>query len=264
MSMTLSSLPRRSALVADIDSGARRSRSADLPRRAGAPRGSLAPGAVLPRPGRAGNDSVQAWPATSPPGVIGGAVITAARRSAGLTRRTLARRLAVAPATVRAWETGALPLYCVSYDQLRSLARVVGEPGALAGLGLADLVLASQCDLLVAGMLGGFEDYAEVPPVDEEAAGEDARGLLRWALAGDVPDRYRPYAGPGPLLALTDVLRFMTLARSLAAGARGHELAGYGAALVAVAAVRHGNAVPVRDSPPAAKTVTDPAKEADT
>jgi transcriptional regulator with XRE-family HTH domain len=238
MSMTLSSVPRCSVLMADISNGARCSRSAGL-RRTGAPRESLAPGAVLPRPSWVGEAAVQAWPAISPPGVIGGAVIAAARRSAGLTRRALARRMAVAPSTARAWETGALPLYCVSYDQLDSLARVVGESGTAAGLDLADLVLASQCDLLVAGVLGGFEDYAEVPPIDDEPDGKAVRGLLRWAMAGDVPDRYRPYARPGPLLALTDVLRFTTLARSLAAGARGHELADYGAALVAVTGARH-------------------------
>jgi len=189
MSVALNSLPGRSAVVADINSGARRTRSAGLIRRSGSPEGWLPDDAPLPQPGWAGDDSVQAWPATSPPGVIGGAVITAARRSAGLTRRTLARRLAVAAATVRAWETGALPLYCVSYDQLHALARVLSESGTPAELVLADLVLASQCDLLVTGMLGGFEDYAEIPPVDEDSAGEAARGLLRWAMAGDVPDR---------------------------------------------------------------------------
>jgi integrase len=51
-------------------------------------------------------------------------------------------------------------------------------------------------------MLGGFEDYGEVPPVDDESAGESARGLLRWALAGDVPEHYRRHGQAGRLLAV--------------------------------------------------------------
>jgi transcriptional regulator with XRE-family HTH domain len=172
----------------------------------------------------------------SPPGVIGGAVIAATRRSAGLSRRRLARSLTVTPATLRAWETGALPLYYVSYDQLRDLASQLAEPGAA----LDGLLLASQCDLLVAGMLGGFEDYAEVPPVDHESAGESARSLLRWALAGEVPEQYRRHAQSGQLLADTDIGRFRALAANLAAGRQGPELSGYGAALASVAAGRLG------------------------
>jgi hypothetical protein len=51
----------------------------------------------------------------------------------------------------------------------------------------------SRCDLLIAGILRGSEDYAEMPPTDEDAAGEAARSLLRWALTGQVPDKYNPY-----------------------------------------------------------------------
>jgi transcriptional regulator with XRE-family HTH domain len=189
-----------------------------------------------PYAGYAGNQSKHA----SPAGVIGGAVIAAARRSAGLSRRALARRLAVTPATVRAWETGALPLYCVSYDQLRELAYQLSESGALASPALDDLLLASQCDLLVAGMLNGFEDYGEVPPVDDESAGEPARGLLRWALTGDVPEQYRRHAQAGRLLARADIDRFRALARDLATGTQGPELSEYGVALESVSAARPG------------------------
>ena len=87
------------------------------------------------------------------------------------------------------------------------------------GYEIGDLVLASQCDLLMTGMLRGFEDYAEVPPVDVDGAeGEAARDLLRWALSGIVPKRYCPWATVGPLLARQDVIAFTALARSLNAG----------------------------------------------
>ena len=67
------------------------------------------------------------------------------------------------------------------------------------------LMLASQCDLLIVGMLRGFEDYAEVPPVDEDSAeGEAARDLLRWALVGVPPGRYETFAPARPLLATHD------------------------------------------------------------
>jgi hypothetical protein len=101
----------------------------------------------------------------------------------------------------------------------------------------AELVLASQCDLLITGMLQGFEDYAEVPPVDKDGSeGETARGLVRWALTGVAPDRYRPYALASRLLAADDAVAFITVARSLNAGSHGEQLIHYGAALTTLTA----------------------------
>jgi transcriptional regulator with XRE-family HTH domain len=104
----------------------------------------------------------------SPPGVIGGAVINAALRSANLTRRQLARMLAVTPATVRGWENGTIPLFAVSYTQIRQLADALGQSGTRAIPLLTELIIASQCDLLITRMLDGTEDYAEPPPIDED------------------------------------------------------------------------------------------------
>jgi transcriptional regulator with XRE-family HTH domain len=170
----------------------------------------------------------------SAPGVIGGAVIRAARRSANLSEHKLAGMLAVSLTTVRDWENGSRPLYCVRYDQLRRLAEALRQAGAHVGLETSELILASQCDLLIAGILRGFEDYAEVPPIDEDAAGRDARALLRWALTDQPPDRYSPYAPAAPLLAAPDVSFFAAIARDLQAGSHGYHLASYGDALVAL------------------------------
>jgi DNA-binding XRE family transcriptional regulator len=171
----------------------------------------------------------------SPPGVIGAAVIKAARCSAGLTQRRLARMLAVRPAVVRAWETGTTPLFCVDYSEICQLANVLRRAGAQAGTDTAELVLASQCDLLVTGMLDGFEDYAEVPPIDESSsAAEAARQLLRWALAGEVPARYSRYTSPGSLLKDADIPSFAFLAQELQGGSRGHELTSYGTVLISL------------------------------
>lgn len=193
-------------------------------------------GLLMGTPSRTGHHATDSQRVpVSPPGIIGAAVIKAARRSAGLTRRRLARALTTSPATVRAWENGTTPLFGVDYGQICELADGLNQAGAQVGAGSSDLVLASQCDLLVAGMLHGFEDYAEVPPVDEDGTAADAaRDLLRWALAGQVPEPYRPYASPGPLLAKVDVAFFAYLARELQAGSHGHDLTSYGTCLVAL------------------------------
>ena len=57
----------------------------------------------------------------------------AARRSARLTRRRLARAAAVSPATVREWETAPSPLYSVGYRDLRQLAEPLASAGATVG-----------------------------------------------------------------------------------------------------------------------------------
>ena len=184
---------------------------------------------------RTGNRAGEASLPVSPPGVIGGAVIKAARRSAGLTRRQLARTLAVSVRIVHGWENGTCPLFCVGYNRLSHLAGALDEADAKVRYEVGDLVLASQCDLLVIGMLRGFEDYAEVPPVDQDGAESQlARDLLRWALGRTLPERYRPWAPAGPLLARQDVIAFTALARNLNAGSHGDQLASYGAALSAL------------------------------
>jgi len=170
----------------------------------------------------------------SAPGVIGGAAIRAARRSAGLSRQDLARTLAVNADTVRTWENGTRPLFSVRHDQLCQIADALRKVDAQVGRDVGELVLASQCDLLIAGILHGFEDYAEVPHIDDDTEGQAARGLLRWALIEAVPDRYQAYAPTGPLLAKPDVILFAAAARELQAGLYGSDLASYGAALLAI------------------------------
>ena len=172
----------------------------------------------------------------SPPGVIGAAIVQAARRSAHLTRLRLARQLNVSVATVRYWESGTIPLFTLPYGQLQQLAQALDRAGAQVGMKLSDLLLASRCDLLLTGMLHGFEDYAEVPPIEEnsaEAAG--ARSLLRWALAGQVPDRYRQHASSRRLLDKKHIDLIAAIARDLQAESHGADLADFGGALVALA-----------------------------
>jgi transcriptional regulator with XRE-family HTH domain len=170
----------------------------------------------------------------SAPGVIGGAIIQAARKSAGMSRRRLAKMLTVNPDTLRSWEDGTCALFCVPYADLRRLAATLDQAGAKVRCDVAELVLASQCDLLVTGILQGFEDYAEVPPVDEDSTeGDAARDLLRWALVGVLPERFRPFAPARPLLAAQDLTAFTALAERLSASPHNDQLARYGRALTA-------------------------------
>jgi len=170
----------------------------------------------------------------SAPGVIGGAIVRGARKSARMSRRKLARMLAVSSDTVRNWEDGTCPLFCLPYADLCRLAAAFDQAGAKVGCDVAELVLASQCDLLVTGILQGFEDYAEVPPIDEDSTeGKAARDLLGWALAGNLPERYRPFAPARPLLAQNRTA-FTALARELSRGSHGDQLASFGRALAAL------------------------------
>src|ERR1017187_4196757 len=75
----------------------------------------------------------------SAPGVIGAAVIRAARRSADLSRRDLARMLAVSPLTIRTWEDGTRPLFGVRYDQLCQIAAALQKAGARVGQEVGEL-----------------------------------------------------------------------------------------------------------------------------
>jgi len=160
------------------------------------------------------------------PGVIAGAVLRAARHNTGLTRRNLARLLAVPRTTVKRWEHGTSPLYAVDYFTLQRLATATGAE-------LSDLLIGQQCDLLIAGLLSGTEDFADVPPIDEDSpAAETARELLRWALTGRSPTHRHPQAQGHPLLADAHVTRITNVARELAAGTCGQDLASYGTALL--------------------------------
>jgi ribosome-binding protein aMBF1 (putative translation factor) len=68
---------------------------------------------------------VRASGPVSLPGVIGAAVVQAARRSAHLTRQRLAWQLNVSVAAVRSWESGTIPLFAIPYGQIQQLAQAL-------------------------------------------------------------------------------------------------------------------------------------------
>src|SRR5260221_13768341 len=168
----------------------------------------------------------------APPGVIAGAVLRAARLSANSTRGRLARNLRMRRATVRGWEYGTIPLFGVPYGQLCQLAETLNTFGATVGNDLNELFLASQCDVLIIGMLRGEENYAEVPPIGERTPeGATADALLRWAAQGAIPTEYLKLVHATPLLADLDVKRLAEVAHELTSGVFGRDLAAYGTAV---------------------------------
>jgi len=164
-------------------------------------------------------DEVSVFVLESPAGVVAGAVLAAARNSAALTGEDVAGQLGVSGQAIADWESGAQPQCGVRPDQLARLTGVLLKAGADPHI-VADLSLASECDLLVFGLVHGLDDFlAEVPPVDEDEAGTAARDLLRWALAGIVPARYGRHAAlvpAGPLLDAATRTRFEVAAHALA------------------------------------------------
>jgi transcriptional regulator with XRE-family HTH domain len=168
------------------------------------------------------------------PGVIGSAVVAAARCSAGLTRSGLARSLGFRPATVRGWENGEVPLYGVPYTELRRLAQALGRTDAPPGAVLNYLLKAAQWDLLVSEMLAGLADYAELPPIGSDTAqGVVTRDLLAWGFHGIVPDCYREFARPGFLYGACDRLRIAGMLDELRLSTNS-ELAEYSTVLLAL------------------------------
>lgn len=142
--------------------------------------------------------------------------------------------LNVSQATVLTWEDGTMPMFCVGYGQLRALADALTEADARVGWELDELLIASQCDLLVTGMLHGFEDYGEVPAVEGESAEAWAtRGLLCWALTGAAQLQYRPHVVAGRLLAEPDVAHMARIARELQA-LEDSPLSSYGTVLLSL------------------------------
>jgi DNA-binding transcriptional regulator YiaG len=228
-------------VTADLDGPAHRMSVSMMSRRSHAmrvsPRRSRRPSAISAHLAKRPSTRTMRMSAPAPlPGVIGAAVVRAARHSARLSRIGLARRLNVSIATVRGWESGILPLFSVPYGQLQQLAQALADAGAQLGTELGELLLASRCDLLLTGMLNDFEDFAEVPPINGDGAeAESARSLLRWALAGQAPDLYSRYASPHRLLGQKHADRLVAIADDLHAGSRGADLVDFGGILVALA-----------------------------
>jgi transcriptional regulator with XRE-family HTH domain len=134
----------------------------------------------------------------STPGVVAGAVLQAARTSAGLTPAALAATVGADETAVCAWECGSASLATVPYPQIDRLSAALRAAGADHQL-VADLDAALWCDLVIGAVAGDGDDDLACLLADPIACGEVFGEMLIWALIGSVPSRYRQYAADGPL-----------------------------------------------------------------
>lgn len=134
---------------------------------------------------------------TGPPGIVAGAVLRSARRSAGLSTALLAAAIDVDETSITLWETGREPLASVSSPVIERLAAALRRMGAQPVL-VADLFVAAWCDLVLGAIAEG--DDASCLLADPLARDNAFSELLAWAMTGQPPARHRPYAPAGQLL----------------------------------------------------------------
>lgn len=142
-------------------------------------------------------------PGTTRPGVVAGMVLRAARLSAQVTEESLAGASGVSKDTIRAWEEGSAPLASVPLPEVENLQAALCEAGANPHV-IADFVAAAWCDLYIGAVTDeGDTACLMADPISHDVAfGE----LMLWALGGHIPQRYQPYAEPGPLLTDTAMI----------------------------------------------------------
>lgn len=130
-------------------------------------------------------------------GSVAGAVLRSARRSARVSQARLAATCGVTENTIRAWESGSSPLASIPMRQIEALIAALHQASACRAL-TADLVTAAWCDLVITASAAGEDTTCLLadPLIADAAFGE----LMAWSLEGRVPERYLPYATPGPLV----------------------------------------------------------------
>jgi transcriptional regulator with XRE-family HTH domain len=131
---------------------------------------------------------------TRPPGIVAGAVLRSARRSAGLSAPLLASTIDVDETTITSWEAGSEPLASVSSPVIERLGAALRRMGAQPAL-VADLLIAAWCDLVLGAIDEG--DDASCLLADPLARDSAFSELLAWAMTGQPPARHRPYASAG-------------------------------------------------------------------
>lgn len=134
----------------------------------------------------------------SRPGVMAGAVLRAARRSARASTSALAAAAGVTKRTIRSWESGSYPLASAPAPDIQRLEAALGAQGADPRL-VCDLGAAAWCDLIVCAIAD--DDDIRCLLADPITGERGFRELLSWSLTGQTPARYQPYRAPSPAIA---------------------------------------------------------------
>jgi len=156
------------------------------------------------------------------PGVVAGAVLRAARLSAGLSAAQLAADADTDEVTVRVWEDGSKSLAFAPYSQVEQLKTALRAAGSDPRL-VADLDAAAWCDLVVLALASTSDMTCLL--ADPVACEDGFRELLAWSLTGRVPSRDSPYADGRPLVTAADatlaagVIQLVDLVRRLGGSA---------------------------------------------
>jgi transcriptional regulator with XRE-family HTH domain len=127
-------------------------------------------------------------------GVIAGAVLAAARRTAGLTQEDLAAATGVAVDTVKRWENGQRPLGRVRAADLAQIQRQLRVLGGRPAL-LARLHAASDADEFIAQAAAG-----DCSLLAAEVTTRPWSSLIAWAMTGEPPGEARDTVRRRPLL----------------------------------------------------------------
>jgi transcriptional regulator with XRE-family HTH domain len=170
-------------------------------------------------------DEAEATRGVSYPGTVSGTVLRAARLSAHRTQAQLAAAIGIDEASIAAWEDGTDPLAALAYPVLERLEAELAGAGAQADL-VKDLTIAMWCDLVIEAVASSQDITCLM--ADPVASGDVFGELLAWSATDHRPERYREYAGPGPLLPPDELGRVAQSIKGLGRGQ--HRLTGERAA----------------------------------
>jgi transcriptional regulator with XRE-family HTH domain len=143
-------------------------------------------------------------------GVVAGAVLAAARRSAGLTQEDFAEAAGLSVDTVKRWENGQRPLGNVRAADLARVQRCLRGLGGRPSL-LARLPAAIDADAFTCSAMAG-----DCGQLAAEVTTRPWSALIAWAVKGDPPAEARGVAPSRPLLAPAERQVFLASLRSAA------------------------------------------------
>jgi hypothetical protein len=119
---------------------------------------------------------------------VAGAVLRAARNSAGISRATLAAMIGITGDAISVWERRPGQLASAPPSDVRRLQAALSGAGASRQM-IADIEIAACCDLVVQAISRGESNTSSTG--DTVPLATAFAELLIWAVIGRTPTRYR-------------------------------------------------------------------------